>query len=181
MSEMRDPNRRFFIAGMLATLITIPLQRAQACLGSGMHRQIAFEDVPDSIPPNLIAMHFHLTNQVPEFEKWRKPREISFKDKNVKMGYFSFIGMGASINPWTYWLTSRLPDWLVSKPEYIPIFAPISSCTDKFGPLSGKIDREVMLIGKTLTLTNGEPAFAAASYHEYYELWDTYNGAVSSS
>ncbi len=173
--------RRYFVAGMLATLITIPLQRAQACLHAGLHSHITFDDVPDNLPSGLVAKHFHLTNRVPEFENWRKPLEISFKDKNVKMGYFSFIGMGTSINPWTHWLTSRLPDWLVSKPAYIPIFAPISSCTERFAPFGDKIDRELILVGKTLTQTNGEPAFAAASYRESDERWETYSGHVTSS
>jgi len=177
---MNRLTRRFVVASLLAALIALPFQSVQACITGELYEDIVFEDAPDNIPSGLFAKHFHLTNQVPEFESWRKPKSISFQDKNVEMRQFSFIGMGASINPWTYWFTSRLPDWMVSKPEYIPIFAPTSSCSVRFHPLEQKIDREVLLVGKTLLQTNGEPAFAASSYRSYDGLWKTYNSQLGS-
>lgn len=94
------------------------------------------------------------------------------------MRHFSFIGLGAEINPWTHWFTSLLPDWLVGRPEYVPIFAPTSSCTVRFQPMDSEIDQTVLLVGKTLTMTDGKPAFAASSYRAYGDRWETYNSRL---
>lgn len=177
---MIHPTRRSFVAGMLATLIVIPLQPAQACPGAQLHAQIVFDSAPYHMPPGLVAKNFHLTNQVPDFEQWRLPRDFSFKEKNIEMRHFSFIGIGASFNPWTHWFTSSMPEWLVAKPKYMPIFAPTSSCTGRFRPFEHKIDQTLLLVGKILTMTNGEPAFAAASFRDYDNQWETYNSRIGS-
>lgn len=177
---MRHLTRRFFVFGMLATLATVPLQPAWACVSAELHAQIVFDEAPDNIPPGLAAKHFHLTNQVPEFNQWSKRRPVAFMKKSPEMRRFSFIGMGASINPWTHWLMSRLPDWLFAQPKYMPIFAPTSSCTVNFWPLEQKIDQTILIVGRPVSLTTGDPAFVAASYRTYGDRWVTYRGSVVS-
>ena len=173
MSKLR---RRQFLTAVLAAMAVLPLQPLGACISSELHQTIAFEDPPDAIPAGLVARHFHLTNQVPQFKQWKVPREVSFERSDLEMRHFSFIGLGAVINPWTHWLTSRMPDWLVRQPDYIPIFAPTSSCTERFAPLSEKMDRTVILVGAPVSMTNGNSAFAAASFREWDGRWATPTG-----
>lgn len=177
---MSRTTRRSILVAAVAAYAVLPLQAAQACLHADLHANILFEESPDQIPYGLAARHVHLTNQVPEFEIWRDRREFSFEGKDVDMRHFSFIGLGAPINPWTHWLTNMLPEWLVGKPDYEPIFAPTSSCTVRFEPFEKEIDLTVMLVGAPIAMTSGEKAFAAASHQHSGDRWVTHRGYFAS-
>lgn len=168
---MSTASRRTFLASGLMALTLMPFSGLRACLWAGDHATILFDDLPENIPEGLTAKHFHLTNQVEAFEEWRAPRKLDFTE-TVDMRFFSFIGVGAEINPWTNWLINLLPDWMTPKRDYVPVFAPTSSCTSNFQPFEDEVDMDILLVGRTLHLITGEKAFCAASYRPRDGRWD---------
>ena len=152
-------------------LALMPFSGLRACLWAGDHATILFDDLPENIPEGLTAKHFHLTNQVEAFEEWRAPRKLDFTE-TVDMRFLSFIGVGAEINPWTNWLIDLLPNWLTPKRDYIPIFAPTSSCTINVRPFEDEFDMDVLLVGRTLNLITGGKAFCAASHRPRDGRWE---------
>lgn len=158
----------------IAMAAVIPIGSVAACPGPQLHAEIAFESSPRKIPSGLGANYFHLSNQVPEFRQWSKLRSIAIRQARVEMRHFSFIGMGALIDPSTWWLSSILPRWLAPKRKYVAIFAPVSSCTENFFPFERKVDSKILLVGTFLTLASGEQIFAAASYRRWDDRWETH-------
>ncbi|QFT77866.1 hypothetical protein FIU90_09995 [Erythrobacter sp. THAF29] len=170
-------DRRALIAGLGVTLAAIPFRPLSACIHAGLHARITFKDVPDEVPEGFEVRHVHLTNQVPEFDEWRAAQQVDVAEKDVELRGFSVIGVAAEINPYIYWLTRLLPKNIVGRPNYIPILAPASSCTRNFS-YEEPLDEETILIGRELTLANGGSVFAASSYRQSDDRWETYNSRL---
>ncbi|QZD90501.1 hypothetical protein K3148_03660 [Qipengyuania aurantiaca] len=168
-------SRRTVLAGLFATCAALPFAPVNACVDHSLSARILFDDVPPDLPDGMVAKHIHLVNSGPEFERYTEPMEFEIEGSGDDLKFFSFVGIGTFVNPWTYWFTKRLPEWVTGKPRFFPILAPVSSCT---GGVIGEADMVELFVGNLMSQKNGEPVFVAASKRLSSDRWITQLGVI---